>query len=319
MKKSLSFKNAARSVLILCLLFSVEMMAGTNGALTGKVVDEDGSGIVGANVQVMGTTRGARVMDAKGLYDIVQIPVGEYQVKATFVGMSKVIKTIKISADEVATLNFVLKADASCVDTIMICCSGNSNLGAVVGRCAGVLVSGNSFSIRNSRPEDTQVRVDGVDISDQFDGGMGSGGQKEGFFKRILKKRKDVIDLSDEEYSKIVENDFKNSVKEPVSTFSIDVDRASYSNVRRQIGYGSLPHPEAVRIEEMINYFDYDYPEPRGREPFATHLEMGTCPWNKDNYLLNIGIQGKSVDSEQLAPNNLVFLIDVSGSMSSEK
>lgn len=121
-----------------------------------------------------------------------------------------------------------------------------------------------------------------------------------------------------ESYAYISENGFKKSRKEPLSTFSIDVDRAAYSNVRRFINSSQMPNVDAVRIEEMINYFDYNYGTPENGEPFATHLEIGDCPWNPENKLLLIGIQGENVSEEKIPPCNLVFLIDVSGSMSDE-
>lgn len=121
-----------------------------------------------------------------------------------------------------------------------------------------------------------------------------------------------------ETYAYISENGFKKSRKEPLSTFSIDVDRAAYSNVRRFINSSQMPNVDAVRIEEMINYFDYNYGMPENGEPFATHLEIGECPWNPENKLLLIGIQGEKVSEEKVPPCNLVFLIDVSGSMSDE-
>ncbi|HBS85410.1 MAG: hypothetical protein A2W91_16510 [Bacteroidetes bacterium GWF2_38_335] len=123
------------------------------------------------------------------------------------------------------------------------------------------------------------------------------------------------VEFNTEEYTKITENAFKNPANEPLSTFSIDVDNASYSNVRRFLEMGQLPPADAVRIEEMINYFDYDYKEPKGEHPFSVVTEMAECPWNKDNKLVHIGIQGKSLDYNNLKPCNLVFLIDASGSM----
>jgi Ca-activated chloride channel homolog len=121
-----------------------------------------------------------------------------------------------------------------------------------------------------------------------------------------------------ETYAYISENGFKKSRKEPLSTFSIDVDRAAYSNVRRFINSSQMPNVDAVRIEEMINYFEYNYGTPENGEPIATHLEIGECPWNPENKLLLIGIQGEKVSEEKIPPCNLVFLIDVSGSMSDE-
>lgn len=119
----------------------------------------------------------------------------------------------------------------------------------------------------------------------------------------------------DESYATISENGMKNVSTDPLSTFSIDVDNASYSNVRRYINMGQLPPSDAVRIEEMINYFRYDYPEPDGKHPFSLYTELGTCPWNSKHLLFMAGLKGKSIDKSELAPSNLVFLIDVSGSM----
>jgi Ca-activated chloride channel family protein len=121
-----------------------------------------------------------------------------------------------------------------------------------------------------------------------------------------------------EEYSEYREAGFQEVLKAPLSTFSIDVDTASYAMLRRDIQYGYRPDPQAVRIEEMLNYFSYDYPEPEDGKPFAIHAEIGSCPWAEDHYLLKVGLQGKTVDRESLPKSNLVFLIDVSGSMYSE-
>jgi Ca-activated chloride channel family protein len=119
-----------------------------------------------------------------------------------------------------------------------------------------------------------------------------------------------------EGYNPINENGFKNVRNSPLSTFSIDVDNASYSNIRRFINMGELPPSDAVRIEEMINYFKYQYPEPSGEHPFSVYTELAQCPWNIKHQLLQIGLRGKSINKSSLPPSNLVFLIDVSGSMS---
>jgi Ca-activated chloride channel family protein len=118
-----------------------------------------------------------------------------------------------------------------------------------------------------------------------------------------------------EGYAGTEENGFKNVANNPLSTFSIDVDNASYSNIRRFINSGVLPPPDAVRIEEMINYFKYDYPEPEGEHPFSVYSELADCPWNSRHQLLLVGLRGKSIDKSSLPSSNLVFLIDVSGSM----
>ncbi|MEM1292680.1 MAG: VWA domain-containing protein [Cyanobacteria bacterium P01_H01_bin.162] len=122
-------------------------------------------------------------------------------------------------------------------------------------------------------------------------------------------------DFNTEEYDRIYENPFMAVVQEPLSTFSIDVDTASYANTRRFLTENRLPPPDAVRLEELINYFSYDYPQPTGDEPFSITTELTVAPWNPEHELLLVGLQGQQLDTEVLPPNNLVFLLDVSGSM----
>lgn len=123
----------------------------------------------------------------------------------------------------------------------------------------------------------------------------------------------DYNSLSEEEYENVDESGFKNPVTSPLSTFSADVDTASYSNIRRYILRGELPPPDAVRTEEIINYFDYDLPSPTGETPFSVTTELHSCPWNKDNLLLMLAVKGEEITKK--VPQNLVFLIDTSGSM----
>lgn len=131
-----------------------------------------------------------------------------------------------------------------------------------------------------------------------------------------LKKDLDDGTFNTEEYGRFEENSFLRATDNPLSTFSIDVDRASYANVRRFITSGQRPPRDAVRIEEMINYFTYDYPEPTSA-PFSVTTELAQCPWNGEHRLLLVGLQGKRIHTEDLPPTNLVFLIDTSGSMMS--
>lgn len=118
-----------------------------------------------------------------------------------------------------------------------------------------------------------------------------------------------------EDYDNIVENKFLATTQNPLSTFSIDVDEASYSNVRRYLENGTIPPAGAVRIEEMINYFDYYYPQPVNGDPFTVNTEISECPWNTQHKLVHIGLQGKEVPLDNLPASNMVFLVDVSGSM----
>ncbi|MEE2887464.1 MAG: von Willebrand factor type A domain-containing protein [Planctomycetota bacterium] len=148
-------------------------------------------------------------------------------------------------------------------------------------------------------------------------GGGASGGKwgsrRGGLGRLALNPR---TDTSGESYSKVKENAFKLVSANPLSTFGVDVDTASYTNVRRYLNYGQLPPAAAVRVEEMINYFRFDYPKPPDRDSFSVSLEQGACPWNTDHQLVLVGLQGRDIPPDQIPPRNLVFLIDVSGSMS---
>ena len=121
--------------------------------------------------------------------------------------------------------------------------------------------------------------------------------------------------VNTEEYKSISENGFKQVGESPLSTFSIDVDPASYSNMRRFINRGELPPADAIRTEELVNYFSYDYPKPTGNDPVKITVEAGTCTWNTAHRLVRIGLKAKEIPTEQLPASNLVFLIDISGSM----
>ena len=145
--------------------------------------------------------------------------------------------------------------------------------------------------------------------------------KKDEDLKRRLKEEEIALDdaltepVSGESYNPVVENPFQDAHKANISTFSIDVDAASYANVRRFLNEGMLPPADAVRIEEMINYFDYQYNAPRAQHPFDVYTEAAPCPWEPKHRVLLIGLQGKTVDTGQLPASNLVFLMDVSGSM----
>jgi Ca-activated chloride channel family protein len=128
-------------------------------------------------------------------------------------------------------------------------------------------------------------------------------------------KMDQMVSMSAEEYSSQTENRFKLAADAPLSTFSIDVDAASYSNMRRFVNQGQLPPADAIRTEELINYFSYNYAQPSGNDPVKISAEVGECPWNTKHRLVRIGIKAKEIADAKLPASNLVFLIDVSGSM----
>ena len=135
------------------------------------------------------------------------------------------------------------------------------------------------------------------------------------FDKKESVKIRGNSETNNEEYDAFIENPFESAKNEPLSTFSIDVDKAAYSNVRRMINNGQKVDKNAVRIEEMINYFNYSYPQPQDQKPFSVNSEYSDAAWNPKHKLLKIGLQGKNIPLEKLPNSNIIFLIDVSGSM----
>lgn len=127
-----------------------------------------------------------------------------------------------------------------------------------------------------------------------------------------------TLDPNSEDYEAFIENPFESPATAPLSTFSIDVDNASYTNIRRFINNGQKVPKDAVRVEEMINFFKYQYPQPIGDIPFSINTEYSTCPWNEKHQLVKIGVQGKDIPTVSLPNSNFVFLIDVSGSMNTQ-
>jgi Ca-activated chloride channel family protein len=172
-----------------------------------------------------------------------------------------------------------------------------------------------------ARKEANQVATQSMDFSGRgVAGGVAAG--KAMAPMPMESRRRYEANTSDPErpntegYDAISENPFIATATTPRSTFSIDVDRASYSNVRRFITSGQLPPRDAVRLEELINYFPYELPAPRGDDPVSITTEVAAAPWNTSHQLLRVGLRGRPIDVAKLPPNNLVFLIDVSGSMS---
>jgi Ca-activated chloride channel family protein len=148
--------------------------------------------------------------------------------------------------------------------------------------------------------------------------GVSSSKSSKAAFQNAIMQDHHYTPSNTEEYEGLAENTFLTPLKNPLSTFSIDVDAASYANIRRFINNGQRPPADAVRIEEMINYFDYSYRQPVGKHPFSINTEVSYAPWNENHQLVHIGLQGKTIATDDLPASNLVFLIDVSGSMSAQ-
>jgi Ca-activated chloride channel family protein len=260
------------------------------GNIKGKVIDSvSGEPLIGANIVLQGTSIGVAT-DTNGEYRILSIPEGQYNVKVNFIGYkAQILANLSVKTDSSRQLDFRLSPQTLASEAVVV----TAQRPVIKRDVTSSLVIVESKSLRSAQSNIQQFAIDGVRMPFES-----------------------YKSFNTEDYSKIDENEFKDALSNPLSTFSIDVDAASYSNIRRFINNGQLPPSDAVRIEEMINYFKYDYPQPSDRHPFSVNTEVAVCPWNSGNNLLLIGLQGKHLDAEKLPPSNLVFLLDVSGSMS---
>ena len=146
--------------------------------------------------------------------------------------------------------------------------------------------------------------------------GMGPGGAKAGDGAPAKADQQTGYNaMNAEAYGVYRENEFRSPRVAALSTFSADVNTAAYANVRRILKEGKLPPANAVFLAEFVNYFRYDYAQPKGDDPIAFHMEMGPCPWNRNHHLLRVGVQAREIANDKLPPRNLVFLVDTSGSM----
>jgi len=307
------------------------------GTLRGIVIDSStGESIPFANVIVLDDSlnqvTGGRT-DLDGKFQIKPINPGTYNVEVTFVGYSKMrIKEVMITPNTVTTLNVKMQASSEVLQEVevihsapLIDKSKSSNvvtseeiqmmavrdISSVAAQGAGVTSNTDGKTkIRGARSEGTVYFIDGVKV-------RGSVQIPQAALNYNYRELSPQERFEGENYKAVTENEFLGTYFKPLSTFGADVDVASYANVRRMLKSGSLPHPDAVRLEEFINYFNYDYPEPEGDEVFSVSTDLRTCDWDKKHHLLRIGLKTESVKTEDLPPSNLVFLIDVSGSMSS--
>jgi len=264
---------------VLSLLVSGEVLS-QERTITGKVTAaDDGSVLPGVNVLLKGTTTGT-VTNHGGEYSI-KIPSARGHLVFSFIGLT----TQEIEIGLSNRIDVVMQLDITQLSEVIVA-------GYAVQEKRGITGSVSSVRLRGARS---------LQKSDNSAHGY--------------TYHQPSQPLNTEEYKGFNENIFLDALKTPLSTFSIDVDAASYSNVRRFLTQGERPPVDAVRIEEMINYFDYDYAQPKGEDPFSITTEISAAPWNVKHKLVHIGLQGLNVPKENLPPTNLVFLIDVSGSM----
>lgn len=263
------------SIVLWTLLISVLSVSAIN--ITGKVTDESGTGIPKVSITVKETGR-KTATDRKGLFSI------EADANHHLAFNHTEYPEQNVAINGRTYLSVILKSPVAIVN------ESEAVLSEVVvvgyGTQKKTTLTGSVSSIR----------IRGV-------GNSNTAGSRA------------TTDWNTENYSAIHENGYKNAFDQPLSTFSVDVDNASYSNVRRMLNMGQLPPVDAVRIEEMINYFNYEYQLPSKDAPYSINSELTVCPWNETHQLLLVGLRAKEIDKSHLPASNLVFLLDVSGSM----
>ena len=254
--------------------------------------------------------------------------VSSYTIKSEEISYSSTPKTIQTLNGKVTGLKINTKNQRE--NTITIRC-GNSNSEK---KLALIIVDGKETSATKLQEIDPK-KFESVEVIKRSKGvalygekgvngvivaftknGMDKKEKEE--FKKFISSDSIIDEISNEDYGVLIENEFESPKQSPLSTFSIDVDNASYTNIRRFINNGQKVPKDAVRVEEMVNFFKYNYSQPKDKHPFAIHTEYSDCPWNEKHKLLKIGLQGKDIPTDDLPNSNFVFLIDVSGSMSSQ-
>lgn len=270
-------------------------------SITGTVTENSGLPLPGVNIIIKGTSNGTQT-NFDGHY-IIEAKIGQ-TLTFSYVGFDT--KEIKIK--KAGKLNVILEAGAALDEVV------------VTGYAARKERKSLAYSVtsRNSNSVDKmlQGKAAGIQI------GLGKPGQAPSVVIRgttsLYGSRSDENSnqVSDNEsYGRIEENIFKIVATAPLSTFSIDVDKAGYSNIRRMLNNGQEVPEDAVKIEEMVNYFAYNYPQPAGKDPFSITADVVNSPWNAEAKLVRIGLKGKDISLNNVPPSNLVFLLDVSGSM----
>lgn len=288
--------------IIPCLLFIFMAFAVPGRKLSGKVTDENGKPLYGASISIKGT-KVSVTTDSAGNYTL-QVPEGAIKLIVRFIGYDA--KEVELKRETV--LNISLKPSANQLNEVVVTGYSTINKSYVIGSVASVNNGEHLMADQNV----LTGSVAGVQVA-----GSARKSRQLNFMGNTITNEswRYNNNFNREGYDAIKENSFLKVADNPLSTFSIDVDAASYSNIRRMINQGQLPPEGAVRIEEMINYFSYQYPQPKSEDPFSVNTEISTCPWNHQHQLVLIGLQGKKIEVEKLPASNLTFLIDVSGSM----
>jgi Ca-activated chloride channel family protein len=291
--------------LLVCALLAVAA-SGQSGALVtppqavavieGTVLDTGKGLIPGAQVTLEQDTKviATTITNASGQFRFDKVQPGKYTVKAALSGFKTTVTTLAAAAGQVHRLALTLEIGAM-GETVTV----QERTEILQAQTAASRISALPQSMVN-------VTLDGVSAV----GAAGRGGASDQFFARYQ-----PITANDESYARIETNRFNLTTAEPLSTFAADVDSASYTNVRRFLNEGKLPPIDAVRVEELINYFRFQYREPQGDRPVSVTTEVGAAPWEPNHKLVLVGVRAKAIDQDSVGGRNIVLLIDVSGSM----
>ncbi|WP_395047643.1 von Willebrand factor type A domain-containing protein [Flavobacterium sp.] len=292
-------KNLKSISLGIAMLISV-LTFGQQKTITGIVTDSSGP-LPGVNITVKGTQRGVAT-NFDGTYKI-QAKAGEKLVYS-YMGMNDEIRVVGTSN----VINVKMKDDAKMLESVVVTAYGieedNRSYASKRDRKKGEKLAGKVSGIQISSSPNNQIILRGNTSINSTE------------IRKDKNYNNQVLNNNQEDYDNFIENAFESPKTAPLSTFSIDVDNASYTNIRRFINNGQTVPKDAVRVEEMMNFFKYQYPQPKDNNPFSINTEYSECPWNSKHKLVKIGLQGKNIPTNDLPASNLVFLIDVSGSMS---
>ncbi len=300
------------------------------GEIRGRAVSSAASsGVSGATITLVGEGK-VTGSGASGAFVLSGVAAGHHTVECSALGFTAGRTEVELTAGAVAQIRCVMAPQAAPKTKVAAEKAPapprgrtgedvDSLLGAMDGRASASRMELGKMAM----PAASVAVGGGVGYGMGYGGiGTGGGGMATGHASAGLSAASPVaraqppMDASREGYDPIHETGFAAVDVQPLSTFSIDVDTASYTNVRRFLRGGSLPPADAVRIEEMINYFHYEYPDPTGPVPFSVTTASAEAPWNPQHRLVRVGVQGRRIEAKHLPPANLTFLIDVSGSMS---
>ena len=295
---------------------AVAPVAARRLVVLGRVTDAANTQPIQAAQVTVGGTRYGAVTDPDGRYAVTIPTYADTSVTVAVrrIGYSQASRTVRVAADTVVA------------DLAMAASQIQLSGVVVTGAAAAVERRSIGSSVTQVGPA-TTPQIYGAPANSPaivMRGSKSLGTARDANQRQLTKEEYELSRRSDPErgntegYDVIDENPFLRASSAPRSTFSIDVDHASYSNVRRFLNNGERPPRDAVRLEELINYFPYELPAPRNDDPVSITTEVGVAPWNTGHRLVRVGLRGRPIDVEKLPPNNLVFLIDVSGSMQDE-